>query len=334
MKKQFFSIILLVLVISGCTTRQYYEPKDTVSSNMDDKSLDYSISQEYNSVFQKDNGQIVDNRFDKKYIAKNGIALFRLINADNDHIIRADRSGKVDIIERKSAKSTSYDTNSPVLSATFKNDLIAILHYDNSISLFDTQSQKIIFKSYQSKAYTVDEKVANPFFMDDIILYPTINGNVVIVSRDKKALVKTITIDTKDRFANIKFLNVLDEKLIMASPHTIMSLSSNQNNKHNYDIRQIFIKDNLIYLSTLDGQIIKLDSNLDVIYKSKLKFGRINAIGFGKKYFYAYESEEYLVQFDEKLQIKNIFEYSKWDSDKIFIFDNTLHIGTEAIELE
>jgi hypothetical protein len=71
-----------------------------------------------------------------------------------------------------------------------------------------------------------------------------------------------------------------------------------------------------------------------IINKTKLKFGRINAIGFGKKFFYAYESEEYLVQFDDNLKIKNIFDHSKNDDDKVFIFNDTLFIGNESIELE
>ena len=58
--------------------------------------------------------------------------------------------------------------------------------------------------------------------------------------------------------------------LIVASPNKIVSISPKEVLSKEYDLRDIIVKKDNVYIATVDGQIIKLTANLELVVKKNI----------------------------------------------------------------
>ena len=65
--------------------------------------------------------------------------------------------------------------------------------------------KKIVFKEYYKESIANDIRITNPLFMNNLILFPTLDGKVIVVSKEDKKAVKTIVVDPDSTFNNIIF---------------------------------------------------------------------------------------------------------------------------------
>ena len=73
--------------------------------------------------------------------------------------------------------------------------------------------------------------------------------------------IKNIAVDPDNEFNNIISLNVIEKvlkHLIVASPNKIVSFSKRNYISKDYEVRDIIVNKEDIYVATIDGQIKKL----------------------------------------------------------------------------
>ena len=89
------------------------------------------------------------------------------------------------------------------------------------LKIFDSVTSKTLFKEYLPLSLANDTRVTNLYFMGNLILFPTLNGKVIIVSLLNNESVKNISVDPDNEFNNIISLNVIEstQTLIVASPN-------------------------------------------------------------------------------------------------------------------
>jgi len=327
MNKIAYVSVSFLLLFAGCSSKQYYEPKDTVSFEQKTKHLASPIIN-----LNNDGASLEDNSFiSKKGIFKGLQEGYRFLNYSEDTLIATDNNGSLSIKDPLTENSFQFDKN--IISASKKDTLLAFGSIDNSITLYDMQTQKTLFKEYLKHSSLNNVKIANPIFLDNIVLFPTLDGKVVIVDLNKKVIVKTINIDPKSDINNIIFLQEIDNSLIAASSKKLFTFVDGKANIKDLDILQIIIKDEFIYVATLDGQVIKYNISLQQIASQKFKFAKINALAYGK-YLYALESQDYLIEISDDFKNVKIYDFSFDEEEKIFAIENKLYFEDEYIELK
>ena len=311
--------ILGVLILSGCSGKKYFEPEKT-SSKLDVKieSLSSSIKS-----FNRTGATLEDGR----YINNNGISKDSLPNGFE--FLNITSKGEViatNYIDSLLIGKDIIKTKDVVIAASLKDDLLALIYSNNTIELMNIKENKTLFKEYQEISLANDTRIINPYFMGNLILFPTLDGRVVIVSSQTFESVKNISVDPDGKFNNIVFLDIMDslQTLIVASPNKIVSISTKEILAKDYELRDILVQGENIYIATIDGQIIKLSANLNEIASKKFKYAKIHSLAFSNN-LYAIESQGYAIKLDETLNNVEIFTLDFNEEARLINLENRIY---------
>ncbi|MEA1914653.1 MAG: hypothetical protein U9N30_04975 [Campylobacterota bacterium] len=323
---QISSVLLALSLFQGCSSKKHFEPEDTVGTLGNQKhALLYDIKSfnKYSATLQ-----------DGSYISSNGVSKialpegFSFLNESSSGEALAANTNNQLLIGSK-AQILEMDNN--VVAASKKGNMLAVVYIDNSIALYDTSSNKIRYKEYLTPALSNDTKIANPVFMSNIILIPTLDGQIKVVDIKKGKLIRNIVVDTKKDFKNITFLNIIGEKMIAATKHKLISVGSSNLGIEDYDIRDVIVANDYIYIATIDGHLIKLDSNLNEIAKRKFTFAKFYALIYTDA-LYAVESQGYVVKVSADFETQEIYDFSIDEEDKVLAIGNKLYFQDRYIE--
>ena len=322
-----FSIILIILLtITGCASKKYFEPKHAAQNNNIPQSIPSKIVAFNRTGATLGNGQTITEHNISNYKLPFG---YEFINNSPNGIIATDNKNQIII----GNKSNSINVGGIIVAATLKNSILAMVYSNNSYALYDIKKKKYLLKEYLTPSLINDTRITNPIFMENLVILPTLNGKLIVLNLEKNSVIKTITIDSNNQFNNIIYLKILKNKLITATAHKIVVISSNKVINKEYEISDILTNDNNIYIATIDGTLIKLDINLMEIEKKKYKFARFYALAFGKS-LYALESQGFLVKIGNNFKTDYIYKLSIDKEDKIIALQNKIYFGNKFIEVE
>ncbi len=322
---KFTAVATLIYLLSGCGSKQYFEPENVDGTfRQTFKSLNADIVD-----FNKSGATLSDGSFiTNKGITKNPInSEFFFVNTSDGNIISADAKGNIAI------NNQIIKLENIIISATLNKNLLAIVYLDNSVAVYDIVQNKTIFKEYLGESLANDTKVTNPIFMSDLILFPSLNGKVIVYSITDAKVIRDIIVDASNKqFKNITFFEVVDEQLIAATANSVLSIGANLHSL-NLEIKDIATRDNKIYIATIDGKILVMDNRLKPYNEQKFKFGKIFGMGFGKDAVYAIEQSGYIIKMDRDLKNPSILNISFDNEEKFISIGNKLYFGNQYIEL-
>ena len=325
--KYILTSLLSLFLFTACSGKKYYEPED-VSSNIElnKESMSSSISS-MNKI-----GGTLNN---KQVITKNGISSYELPEGFNFLNITEDgRIIATNYIDKILIGKEERVVKDVVVAASLKNEKLALVYSSNTIELLDINTSKTLFKEYLPLSLANDTRITNPYFMGNLILFPTLNGKVIIVSSSNNESIKNISVDPDNEFNNIISLNVIEstQTLIVASPNKIVSISPKEILSKDYEIGDIIVNKENIYLATIDGQIIKLTANLDQVAKKKYKYAKIHALAFTDS-LYAVESQGYLINIKDDFAEDTIYNFGFDNEERMIAIGNKVYFGSKYITL-
>lgn len=316
-----------IFLFTACSGKKYFEPED-VSSNIElnKESMSSSI-QSMNKI-----GATLEN---KQIITDKGISSFEL--PENFEFINVSSDGRIiatNYINKILIGDEERTVKDVVVAASLKDNKLALVYSNNTIELIDIKTNKTLFKEYLPISLANDTRITNPYFMGGLILFPTLNGKVVIVSAATNESVKNISVDPDNEFNNIISLNVVEstQTLIVASPNKVVSISPKEIIAKSYEVRDIIVKNNDVYLATIDGQIIKLTPNLVEVAKKKYKYAKIHALGFSNS-LYAVESQGYLINLNQDFTDDKIYDFSFDNEERMIAIGNKIYYDSKYITL-
>ena len=327
MRLLFIINLFIVLVLSGCSNKKQFEPEKTHGNY---KNVIEQMP-EYVKDINKDGATLNDNSL----ISKDGISKYKL----PDEFTFINKVGKVVIAANNNAqillknKSNIIDMEKNVVSASLRDKFLSIVFADNTIALYDISTNKFKMKEQLKASMVNDTRTANPVFLDDIILYPTLDGKIVVVGIDNGATIKTMNIDPDGDINNVIFLETIGNTMVAATTNKIVSLTDGSFNVKDFTIKDVAIKDKNIYVATLDGKILKLDLLLNTIAKKKFKFAKIHALVATNSLF-ALESQGYLIQLNHNLTQVKVYEMDFDNKNKTIAVGNTLYFDDKYIKLD
>lgn len=318
-KKISLSLVCLAMLTS-CSSKKYYEPQNVDSISLKEESLKSDIVS-----FGSNFATLEDQTF---ITSKDGVVSTKipegqkLLNYENGNYLSADKNNNLYISSLD--KTIKLDNN--VIGATQKDNLVAILFSNNSIGIYDTNEAKFLFKDYLKESVANDHRITNPIFMTNIVLFPTLDGKVLVVSLENYNVVRNIVVDANsDKINNVIFFKVTNDRLVAATNNKIISVGTNFVSMKDYNIKDIIFTDNNFYISTVDGQIIKLDDSLNEVASKKYKYANFHTLlTDSENNIYAVESQGFLIKLDKDLTNDKVYEIDFDKEASTFSYKGTI----------
>jgi len=326
MKYILFSSLIIVL-FTACSGKKYYEPED-ISSNIElnKKSMPTSI---------KSMNRIGATLKNNQTITKEGVSQNKL--PEEFEFINFSANGEViatNYIDKILIGNETKVVNDVVVAASKQGDRLALLYSNNTIELIDESSSKTLFKEYLALSLANDTRIANPVFMGSLILFPTLNGKVIVVSLVTNEAVRNIAVDPDNEFNNIINLEVdqKSESLIIASANKLVSVSAREVSSKDYEIRDVIVRNGYVYIATVDGYIIKLNTKLEELAKRKYKYAKFHTLAYGSS-LYALEGQGFLINISDDFISDNVYKFSFDNEKRVIAIDNRIYFNSSYITL-
>ena len=325
------SIAIVVIFLSACSSKKVYEPllvKDDWKyyGNSDERVIDISSQTaltETGKVISKD--KFIDNISLKES--------YRLLGSSDGWVISANIDGNVSLqFIGDSALEEKFDLKKTIAGASIKDDILAVLFADNEMALYSIATKELLLKEQGNVAIVTDSRIVNPYFMNDLVLFLTLDGKVVIINSKLKKKLRTVIVSSEDYFNNIIYFNVVENKLIAATGHKILSMAEKEV-RVSYDTRNIAYDDKNIYITTKQGEVISLTATLEVNAKVKFPFAHFLGLIIHNDKLYALEKEGYLIELSKDLKTYDVYEADVKEG-YVFVADKIFYIDDEYISVE
>ena len=327
---QFSIFSLLITLFLGCNQKQYFEPESIAGDVNFDGTLSSSISKSHSDGATLVNGEV---------LTKKGVVNIKLnknfyfLNEDEKFIIATNRCGVVKLFDRDSFKLIKeIDFKVSVASASTKEDKLAIVLANNEILLYDITEDKKLFSQKSEDVYALNSKIASPYFLNDLILFPTLDGKVVIIDSKNYKFIRDIVVSSEKFFNNIIYLSVIENRLIASTSNKVVSVNPKFTNSYDAGVRDILVLDDSLYIFTTDGKIVLANLDLNVIKEKKFPFAHFVGVVSGK-YIYGVEKEGYLIAIDKNLITSNVFKLNDKIEKAIFTTENRIYYDNKYFEL-
>jgi hypothetical protein len=323
------SLVLGVFVFSGCSIKKVYEPKvvgDDWTHYSDAPATIVDVSS--NVAALSDNKILLQGNLINLKLADKE----RVIGQNDGVIITTTIDGKLTLVdENNTTKREKFDLKKTVATANVNDTMLAVVFADNEIAVYDRKSKSLIFKEGGAKVIALNSKMAMPHFMQNLVIFATLDGKIVIVNTDLKKRLRTVIVSSKDMFNNIIFFDVIDDKIVTATDSAILSLGQKEK-RAEYDMRDLFYDGKLLYVTTKQGEVIALNSNLEEQAKIKFPFAHFLAFIVDKDKIYLLEKEGYMIVLDKDMKNYTVHEVDI-DDGYIFVDNKRFYVADEYIDI-
>jgi outer membrane protein assembly factor BamB len=324
--KILFYILLLftVIVFSACSSKEVYKPVFV----QDDWKYFGDSNVTINDISA--NAALVENHkvlVDKKVIDIKIPKTHKLLGYSDGWILSSSIDGNLTLVYAADRNMTEeFDLKRTIATASVKNDLLAVLFSNNEMALYSIASKSLLLKEQGEAPIVVNSKIVKPYFKDDLVIFSTLDGKIVIINSKEKKKLRSVIVSSEKHFNNVIYFNLIDNKIIAATGHKILSLSQKEI-RSAYDIRNIVADDKSIYLATKQGEIISLTSDLQQNAKLKFPFAHFLGMIISGDKLYVLEKEGYIIEISKDLLKYTVYEVDIDDGyvyidDKIFFVDN------------
>jgi len=294
-------LFFITLLFSACSTKEVYVPKKL------DKTWTKYESTKHKIIDTASNVALLD---DQTVLSRDGVVAVdinkthRLISKSDGWIISASIDGNLSLIATKDVSLVKkFDLKKTVAGASVSKNTLAVLFADNELALYDLNTKEILFKEQGGKSIANNSMIENPLFMQGLVLFPTLDGKVIFVNEKLKKRLRTVIVSSENDFNNIISLNLLQNKIIAASSYKLLAIAQKEV-RAKYEIRNIVYSNDTIYVTTKQGEVISLNTNLEIQSKIKFPFAHFYGMLLVGDKLYILEKGGYLIVVD-----KNSFDY-------------------------
>ncbi len=329
------NLLILLLSLSfvfftACSSKRVFEPQNVkddwekygdINEPIIDVTADVALL-ENRKVLLKD--KEIDITVDEGY---------RVIANSDGWIISASIDGKVKLqyIDAKNIVE-EFELGKTVAAASVDDDTLAVLFADNEMALYSIKSKAVLLKEQGGTTLAVDSRIVNPYFLSSVVIFATLDGKVVIMSRAKNKKLRASIISSADNFNNVIYFNIINRKIIAATAHKILSMSQKEI-REKFEIRNVTYNGESIFITTKYGELVSLTPDLQQNASLKFPFAHfLGVIAINDK-VYALEKEGYLIVAPKDLSSYSVYEVDL-EEGYVFTGDNKFYVHDEFISVE
>jgi hypothetical protein len=332
MKKTLF-ISLAVVVFVGCASKKEFEPEKI------DSKLSYSTSIKPTLVdvardgaTYKSGEPIVRDRgiLDIK-IPKD----FRVVNFSDESLVVTSKDGKMQIITNNGKVKFETKFDEPLMSATLKNDLLAVVLASNTIMLYDISEDRLIYKEPLATMIAQDARLANPIFINDLVVFATLDGRLLFMNSKEKVILRDVAISNRKLFNNVIFLQIDDNgrNLVAATSSKVILINPKSIFNKNIDIRDVIYSNEKIYIFSKSGSIVQLDEKLEVVKEIKFPYAIFSSV-FQNDKLYAVEKRGFLLEIENDLSSFKVIELPDEIDKSVFATKDKIYFDTHIVDIK
>ena len=269
-------------------------------------------------------------------------------------------SGTCPIKEENSActqEQIKLKTQGCAISASLKGNLLAFVTTDNTSHIIslesstdfanvdlakdesadkdfensgeNSESYKSVFSQKGSAVLAVNQLIAAPLFLDSVVVFPTLDGRILVVSLQNYETQRNIIVSSEKFFNNIIYLQGDDVRIFAATPKKLISIVSGQQFSYQEDIKDITFANGYLYALTLEGKIAQLDHTLREVNTKKFEYASLEGMSVANNVLYTYEKNG---SFIIALDLEN-FSHKVYQAQDTFgkMMSNKIHFYTKNI---
>ena len=331
--RNFIYIILIIFatIFSGCSNKTMFEPKEisgevsydgTLPSSIIDKSLQSAVLED--GEFITKNEGLIKEKLPKDFI---------VLNEDDNGFIIADKAGNLKILSKDGKAQYEKSFEDIVASATLNGDLLSIVFANNRLMLYSIKTDEVFFNEKLEPVYALDSRIANPAFLNDLVIFPTLDGRLLIIDITHKKILRDLVISNEKYFNNVIFLKVIGNRLIAATNTKVMSINPKGINIYgDSEIKDILFLEDRVYIFTKDGKVVLTDTDLKVLKEKKFPFAIFSGVIYGE-FIYLIEKGGYIIAVDKDLITANYYKLPNEIDDLLFTAKDTLYYDNNYFKL-
>jgi hypothetical protein len=328
---KYLAPLLVLLILSGCgTKRQNFEPNEVAGEISYDGSLPSSIVDVVRNGATLENGQIITKKGLLNVKVPEG---YTFVGSSNNKYLATSRCSDLVIVDATSKIVYKKKFDSIVASASINNDKLAVVLSNNEVQLIDINTDKLLYQKSGDTVYAHDSKIAAPYFLTTLLVYPTLDGKLLIVDLKTNRLLRDVVVKSEKFFSNVIYLDVIGDRLVAATKQRVVSINPKTMAFLDKEVKDVIILKNRVLVFTKDGNVILTDADLKVLKTKKFKFASFVGTIHGE-FVYIVERAGFLIATDIDLISSNIYElpddiesYVFTTDDKLFYKDHYFKLG-------
>ena len=325
------TLATVALLLSGCSSKKYFEPEQTYSASSASSSYGSTI------VDLSRDGATLENG---SYIGKKGVSSiilgegYRFLSESSRYVLAGNAEGTLKVIDKSTGEAIrAVSLHVPVVSATIQQGVIAYVLNDNTFGIYQIKDNKKVIENRSERTYAIDTRAASPMFIDSLAVMPMLDGRLIILnSAGDSDNAKVIYLSSEKIFNNVVYLSRMGNIMVAATPKRLITLGGDGQNEYRANISEVTISKGTIYLFTKEGDVVKLDSALNPLAQKKFKYAHFSAAtAFGGRVF-ALDQQGSLIVLSADLSKYKIYDLGEVDTP-VFISETKLYKDGKIIEL-
>ena len=330
MKLYLSTVFLALFIFSGCSSKEYFAP-EIVKDDWDKQTfLDETIITTTADGAVLDNGQIVTREGVQEYLLPKG---YSYIGQSDGWIIASKVNGEL-LLQSIDDITTqiNFELKKTVAGATVSGDKLAVIFATNEMALYHISTKELVLKEGGNAPIAVDTRIVNPFFLNELVLFLTLDGKVVIINSDSKEVLRSMLVSSEDNFNNIIYFNVIDNVMVAATGYRLFSLSEKER-REKYEMRDIIFNDEGIWITTKEGEVISLTPSLQLKAKRKYPFAHFLGMIYTEDKIFILERQGYIIELSKDLATSDIYELNI-DDGYVYVGDKAFYVNDIVYPIE
>ena len=327
-----FYLFLIVVgaIFSACSTKEVYEPKQLAGEWKGTKALNASIVDKTAQVALLDDDEVIvgDARYDFDLPPN-----YRIVGKSGSYLLATDIAGDLLLKETDTNATKTLHLGKTIAAASTDDDVVAVIYANGELALYRLQSGELLFKEDGGTSTALDGRIVNPYFMDDLVLFLTLDGKMVIVNKKLKKRLRTVIVSAQEYFNNIIYFTLLQERLIIASGTKLLSFGA-KTKRSDYEAREIVHDKDTLYIATKQGDIVALTPSLEVVQKVHFPFAHFLGLQLVGDRLYVLEKEGYLITLSKDLLTYDVYEVDFDDEGDVYRAPKSFIVADKAILLD
>ncbi len=334
MKLIYIAFISLFFILSGCSSKKYFEPKAVAGTVVPNGSTITPIVDVTRNGATLADGRVITK---KEGLINSGKlpSGFRFVNENDSDFLATNIYGDLYLISKSDFSiKQKLKFKKQIITATISASNLAMVDADNEILLYDLINNKLLYKEKLHESVAVDTRVANPKFLNDLLFYPTLDGRLLIMNIYQKRILRDIAISDRAVFNNVIFLQGDSTNLIAATSSKIVSISPSSIKNYRTSVKDILYSGGQLYVFSKDGTIKLLDSNLNKINTLNVPYAIFSGVYDAGNVIYVAEKNGYLLKLQKDLSSYIVKELPSKIEQPVFFAKGKLFIGDKFITLK
>ena len=257
---------------------------------------------------------------------------FRFVYDSGFEILASREDGTVRVL-REGETRFEHKFDFALASGAIRNNLLAVVLSNNTLVLYDMKAKKELYSEALEPTFANDTRLANPLFLNDLVIFPTLDGRLLIMDARKKVIVRDVAISDTELFNNVIFLEAKNNILVAATATKIIVINPQHIYTKRIDVKDVLYDKNILYIFTKTGKILLTDLRLDVKKELKFPFAMFSAV-MGTDKLYVVEKSGYLIEVDKNLDNYQVYALPSEINKPIFAFKNRLFFGQHFLKIK